>query len=65
MAGYIAELRQLATHCKFGAYLDDALRNRFVCGLRSEATQKGIIDTSQCIWQVAGGFSRDIITIVD
>ena len=36
LADYIAELRRLATHCEFGGYLDDALRDRLVCGLHSE-----------------------------
>ena len=33
MADYIAELRRLATTCEFGAFLDDALRDKLVCGL--------------------------------
>lgn len=39
IAEYIAELRHLATHCKFGDYLNEALRDRLVCGLRNEETQ--------------------------
>ena len=30
---YMAELRRLTTHCEFGAFLDEALRDRLVCGL--------------------------------
>ena len=30
---FVAELPRLAARCKFEAYLDDALRDRFVCGL--------------------------------
>ena len=30
---YVAELRRLATHCEFGEYRDQALRDRLVCGL--------------------------------
>ena len=37
---YVAELRRLAVHCEFAAYLDQALRDRLVCGLRSESIQK-------------------------
>ena len=40
VAKYVAGLRRLTRHCEFGAYLDDALRDRFVCGLRSETIQK-------------------------
>ena len=40
IADYVAELRRLSAHCEFGTFLDDALRDRFVCGLRSEAMQR-------------------------
>ena len=40
IAEYVAELRRLATHCEFGEYLNDALRDRFVCGLHNSGTQK-------------------------
>ena len=43
---YIAELRRLATKCVFAGHLDEALRDRFVCGLRSEATQKKLLTES-------------------
>ena len=40
----MAELRCLATHCSFGAdFLDQALRDRFVCGLANEAIQKKLL----------------------
>ena len=37
IAEYIAELKKLSIHCEFGDYLNQALRDRLVCGLRSEA----------------------------
>ena len=41
---YIAELRRLATTCKFDeAFLDESLRDRFVCGLKSEAIQRRLL----------------------
>lgn len=40
---YAAELRRLSIHCEFGFFLDDALRDRFVCGLRSEASQRKLL----------------------
>ena len=41
-----AALRRLATHCKFGDALEEALRNRFVCGLRHEAIQRRLLSES-------------------
>ena len=43
VAQYVAELRRLSTHCNYGTFLDAALRDRFVCGLKSEATQKKLL----------------------
>lgn len=39
----MAELRCLSTHCKFEGFLDEALRDRLVCGLRNEAIQKKLL----------------------
>ena len=44
---FAAELRRLSTHCEFGTYLDEALRDRFVCGLGSETTQKRLLTESE------------------
>ena len=45
IAKYLAELKRLTTHCKFGVFLDEALRDRMVRGLRSEMiTQKRLLD---------------------
>ena len=43
VAEYDAALRKLATHCKFGNYLEEALRDRFVCGLRNEGIQRRLL----------------------
>ena len=43
---YLAELRKLAQHCAFGGFLNDALRDRFVCGLRSQAALKCLLAES-------------------
>ncbi|XP_039629428.1 uncharacterized protein LOC120541637 [Polypterus senegalus] len=40
---YVAVLKKLSEHCEFGAYLEEALRDRFVCGLNNEAIQKRLL----------------------
>ena len=54
MAEYVAELRRLATHCQFDNYLDEALRDRLVCGIcqnrilsEAELSLKKAIELSQ------------------
>ena len=43
VAEYVAELRRLAYTCKFGTFLDDALRDRLVCGLRSDSARRRLL----------------------
>ena len=43
VAEYVAELRRLATTCNFGTFLEDALRDRLVCGLRSESARRRLL----------------------
>lgn len=43
VAQYVAVLKRLSEHCEFGAYLEDALRDRFVCGLKCETVQKRLL----------------------
>ena len=38
-----ANLKHLASTCQFGTHLNEALRDRFVCGLRSKDTQKKLL----------------------
>ncbi|CAB3985347.1 Hypothetical predicted protein [Paramuricea clavata] len=40
---FVANLKRLASTCKFGAYLNEALRDRFVCGLRSSNIKKKLL----------------------
>ena len=40
---YLAELRKLAKTCEFKAFLEEALRDRFVCGLRAQSIQKRLL----------------------
>ena len=43
VADYIADFKQLSTHCQFKDYLNDALRDRLVCRLWKESTQKRLL----------------------
>ena len=43
VAQFIAELRRLARHCEFKTFLEEALRDRFVCGLHSKAIQNRLL----------------------
>ena len=43
LASFDAAIRKLATHRHFGDKLEEALRNRFVCGLRHEALQRCLL----------------------
>ncbi len=43
MADYLAELRQLAATCEFKTFLEEALRDKFVCGLSSEGVQRRLL----------------------
>ena len=40
---FTAGLRTLSRDCNFGDFLNDALRDQFVCGLRSEALQSKLL----------------------
>ena len=43
VAQYLAKLRRLTEQCDFKEYLEEALRDRFVCGLRSVAIQRRLL----------------------
>lgn len=43
VADFVAALRKLSIHCKFATFLEEALRDRLVCGLRDETTQKRLL----------------------
>ena len=44
---YVAELRKLATHCNFGGNLNEALRDRLVCGLPKAITVRSQTEVFQ------------------
>ena len=52
-ADYIVALKQLSTHCEFGTHLDDALRDRFVSGLKSEEVQRRLLSMTTLTFKTA------------
>ena len=43
VADFLAQLQKLAKYCEFGDHLNKVLRDRFMCGLNSEVTQKHLL----------------------
>ena len=60
IAVYVAELRKLTINCDFGDYLEEALRDRFVCGLRSEPTQKQLLTEAELTFKRAVEIAKGI-----
>ena len=58
IAKYIAELRRLATNCEFSKYLNDALRDRLVCGLRNTGIQKRLLSEANLTLAKAGEIAQ-------
>ena len=62
IAKYMAELRKLADRCQFGGYLEEALRDRLVCGLRDEAIQRKLLTmdalTLSRAYEISGDSSK-------
>lgn len=53
ISNYIVEIKKLAASCNFGEYLNDALRDRLVCGINSEAVQKKLLSDSELTFERA------------
>ena len=43
IAEYIAELKRLSTHCEFEGFLEQALRDRLVCGMKNDNIRKHLL----------------------
>ena len=40
---FLAELRRLSLHCEFEAFLDQALRDKLVCGIKDSRVRKRLL----------------------
>lgn len=50
---FMAALQKLSCHCKFGSYLQTALRNQFVFGLRNQWIQSRLLETADLTMEKA------------
>ena len=50
---FIARLQKLAITCEFGTYREEAIRDRFVCGLRDRTIQRKLLAESSLVLQSA------------
>ena len=50
---YLAKLQKLAETCKFGPYHEEAIRDRFVCGLHSQSIQHKLLAEAMLTLQTA------------
>ncbi|KAF2890030.1 hypothetical protein ILUMI_16143, partial [Ignelater luminosus] len=50
---FVAKLKKLSKFCKFGNFLNDALRDKFVCGLRSENIKRKLLTEEDLSWDKA------------
>ena len=53
IADFDAALQKLSTYCEFGGTLEETLRDRFVCGLCHEATQRRLLTDPALTYQNA------------
>ena len=60
VAEYLAELRRLATTCDFGPFLNEALCDRFVCGLSNPAMQWRLLSEPDLVLQKACELAQGI-----
>ena len=53
IADYCAALKKASERCEFKAFLEEALRDRFVCGLKSRNIQKKLLAEKDLTWNMA------------
>lgn len=53
ISDYILALKRLASSCEFGTFLDDALRDKFVCGLTGEIYHRRLLSEKDLTFKKA------------
>ena len=60
IADFVVQSRKLATHCEFRDHLNEALRDRFVCGLKSDVIQKRLLSEADLTFNRAVDIAQAI-----
>ncbi len=63
VAQYVAVLKKLWEHCAFGDHLQDALRDRLVCGLSNENIQRKLLTEEALTFQRAVDTAMSMETV--
>ena len=53
VAAFVAEIKRLSEHCNFGDALEDMLRDRLVCGIHDQRTQRRLLAETDLTLQKA------------
>ena len=64
IADYLACLQRKASRCKFGNFLSEALRDRLVCGMASENTQKVLLTKANLTLEQAVEISQGMEAVM-
>ena len=57
---YIAELRKVSLYCEFKAFVDDALRDKFVCGLKKSNIRRRLLTKKALTLQTAVEIAKNL-----
>ena len=60
VSDFVVILKKLASTCEFGNFLNEALRDRFVCGLRSENCRRRLLTESDLAFTKAIEIARSM-----
>ena len=60
ISDYVAELRKLTLNCNFREFLDEALRDRFVCGLINNSTRRRLLAERTLTLKTAINFAKTL-----
>ena len=50
---YLAKLRRMVEDCKFGSFLNEAIRDQLVCGIKNERSQRQLLGESDLTLETA------------